>query len=68
MYNSPQLMASGEGAGGEGLSSAYRDGYWEFDYVPVSIWTTQTGLGFFEGSQVGEDMEGLGSECGGCMR
>lgn len=41
---SPQLMAS-VGVSGEELSFLYMNGQWELDHAPVSIWSTQAGLG-----------------------
>lgn len=54
-----------------------RGGHWEFEYIPVSIWTTQVGLGglcfsFLEGRAQGyrlwtlEDWEAsvIGVQCG----
>lgn len=34
--SSPQMMASGRDAGGEGLSFLKEDGHWEFDHASVS--------------------------------
>jgi hypothetical protein len=35
------------GCRGEGLSFLQVDVHWESNHAPVSIWATQTGLGFF---------------------
>lgn len=67
--SSPQLMTSGGGGGGEGLSFLLGAGHWKLDYVPVSEYTTQIGFFFLRGwGEVskfggGVDLGEWGSEC-----
>lgn len=56
---SPQLMASGMDAGGEGLSSIWGVGHWEFEYAPEGMRTTQIGRVFILGMGVTYKGEGM---------
>lgn len=57
---SPQLMASGRDAGGEGLSSIWGVGHWEFEYAPEGMRTTQIRRVFILGR--GGGLKGWGNE------
>lgn len=58
--SSPQLMTSGGGGSGEGLSFLLGAGHWKLDYVPVSEYTTQIGFFFFAGVGRGLKVWGWG--------